>query len=99
LRKRLASFRATLKTKLPSRCIAGEPAEGLLEDVLGVLGRAEPEDEIPEQAFSMALVKLLEIEQPPLFFLLIKTPPPTRFVFFPRIHRGSPRTPFIITFY
>jgi hypothetical protein len=40
----------------PTQVIPGEPAEGILKDVLGILRGPEPEDEISVELLSMALV-------------------------------------------
>jgi hypothetical protein len=64
----------------PAQIIAGEPAEGFLEDVLGVLGGAEAEDEIAIQILSMAFIQLFEVQRAPYSLPLDKTRPVLIFV-------------------
>ena len=45
----------------PPRRIAGEPAEGFLEDVLRILGRSEHGGQISIQRVSIEIVHFLEI--------------------------------------
>ena len=54
----------------PAQVIAGEAAEGFLEDVLGVLGRAELEKKVTVEAFSMAFIQLVEVQRSPFRFRL-----------------------------